>query len=101
MLKKKPFEIIVKLLKQRLENLNDKNNRVIKLFIKLYKNIKIPLELNNNNKKILKNNNQASKFNANKFIVSNMCNSIAYNKIKIIIKSLDKRFYCLPSKGKW
>jgi hypothetical protein len=54
MLKKKPFEIIVKLLKQRLENLNDKNNRVIKLFIKLYKNIKIPLELNNNNKKILK-----------------------------------------------
>jgi len=53
MLKKKPFEIIVKLLKQRLENLNDKNNRVIKLFIKLYKNIKIPLELNNNNKKII------------------------------------------------
>jgi hypothetical protein len=68
MLKKKPFEIIVKLRKQRLENLNDKNNRVIKLFIKLYKNIKIPLELNNNNKEILKNNNQASKFNANKFI---------------------------------
>jgi chromosome condensin MukBEF complex kleisin-like MukF subunit len=68
MLKKKPFEIIVKLRKQRLENLNDKNNRVIKLFIKLYKNIKIPLELNKNNKEILKNNNQASKFNANKFI---------------------------------
>jgi antitoxin component of RelBE/YafQ-DinJ toxin-antitoxin module len=35
-----------------LKNLNGRDNRVIQLFIKLYiKKTKMPLELNNNNKK--------------------------------------------------
>jgi hypothetical protein len=49
--KKNPCEIITKPLKPRLKRFNGKGNRVIQLFIKLYKKMQMPQELNNNNKK--------------------------------------------------